>query len=347
MRRHRPAPILVTVCLAALAGAEQRTTGVIPSRPVPPVAGARPINYVQGPTAIKNGSEVWLIANAGACCHAAGDGAWEGVYAYANEVWHPLWAADDWGRAPWRDEHEVGYPSVVWWDHPQGGMWLATYAATRVSTFGQSRRVGAGLAGTRLDPLSLWPQWAPDWVAPLGPSSWGAFPIALLSGPGSLLDLWIWDFSAHAVLRYRVDHNAAAWPVAIADFPEHAGLVPPALTDIARGPWGELYALEGLQHTTQVVREWVSWQFCGRPPGYRWQLTGRTWSHPGATTFDCGYLRGIRGDLVLPRVVVCNVSPGGVYADSGLWELRWWADPGAEIPLDWIARPVRRVLARP
>jgi hypothetical protein len=257
-----------------------------------------------------------------------------------------VWAADAWGLSPERDEHEVGYPSVVWWNHPQGGMWISAYAATRASTWGQQRRVAIGLAGTRLDPLGWWSQWAPEWVAALGPGSWGTFPIALLSGPGTALDLWVWDYSARAVMRYAVDHNASAWPVLLAEFQGHAGPMPPALTDIARGQWGELYALEGLSHTTQVVNEWVSWPFCGRPAGHRWMPTERSWAHPGATTFDCNYLRDDSGGLVVPRVVVCNTSPGGVYADSGLWELRWFADPGADIPLNWLERPLHRLVTR-
>lgn len=321
------------------------TTGVISARPEPPVAGARPINYVQGASPVKVGDEVWLFANAGACCHAPGDGAWEGIYVYVEGAWHPLWAADSWGREPELDEHEVAFPSLVFWQHPHGPMWIAAYAATRASTLGQQRRVTIGRAGTRLNPLSEWPQRAPEWVAPLGPGSWGAFPIALMAA-SSRLDLWVWDHSARAVVAYEVDHNASAWPRLMADFHGHPAPLPPALTDIARGPWGELYALDGFHHTTQVVKEWVSWPFCGRPAGHRWTLTERSWSYPGATTFDCNYLRDQSGGLVAPRVVVCNTSPGGVYADSGAWELRWFADAGAQIPRDWIERPLHRRVTR-
>jgi len=338
--------IALCVLILAAQNLAAMTTGVITSRPPAPHDG-RPINFVQGAAPVSlGGATILLFTTAGACCFAPGDGAWEGIYVYHQRQWYPLWAADDWG-ANSRDEHEVTYASPVVWDHPRGPLWFAAYAATRASTIGQSRRVHIGFAATRLHPLQRWPIRAAEWIRPAGPDVWGIFPIALLAGGNNTLTLWAWDHSARAVIMYIVDADARAWPRRIATF---AGVgptdVPPALTDIARGADGWLYALEGLSHTTDVVREWVSRPAWGVPTGQHWELSGRTWSHPGGTTFDCGYTRDVHGALIEPRLVVCNWSPQGVYADTGAWVLRWFADPGAIIPPDWVERPPARTIRR-
>lgn len=315
--------------------------------PAPP--GAPPNNYVQGAAPVKIGNQVILMVNAGHCC-VSPEEAWEGVYAYSGRQWWPLWGANDWGREPWRGEHEIAYPSVVWWERQDAGAWVAAYAATPVD--GEEPRVWGGWAMTRLDPLMPWPLRNQRWIRPLGPGRvWGVFPIALLAGEDGQLVVWAWDSTAGQVVAYSVDGEMGARLIVVASFQAPiggVGLLPtaPVLTDVARGQWGELYALEGLAHTTTEVREWVSWPRCGWPAGWWWLRTGRSWSWPGHTVFDCGYLRDHLGGLVEPRVVVCNTSPGGVYADSGLWELRWWADDGADVPLEWISRPVSVRLRR-
>lgn len=328
------------IAALALAAAATVTTDVVSRLPIPP-AVMPAINYIQGAAPIRMGDDVWLLANAGHCCVPPAE-AHEGVYMLADWRWWPLWGANDWGWQPDLGDHEVAYPSAVWWEHPAGGVWVAAYAHTLDSE--AQPRVHVSLRMTRLDPRLAWPLSASRVVHPLGPLRvWGVFPVGLIAH-GPTLHLWAWDYTAQRLIRYTIDAELRAWIDLVASQWEAAGPVAPMLSDIAAGQYGELYALEGVQHTGQQAVEWVSYPTLLTPAGLRWSRTGRTWEWPGHTVFDCGFVRDHTGRRLEPVTVVCNTSPGGSYADSGLWQLRWWADPGAVVPAGWSGRAVGRRL---
>src|SRR5687768_17437677 len=119
--------------LAGVAAAQAQTSGVITTRPtcVPPNLAPYPLNYIQGPDPIllENG-DVAIMVNAGNCCSGPWEGVFSLIYPAAGRAATPrfsgIWASNNFGTEPARNEHEVGFPSAIFYQQK----WRVAYTAT-------------------------------------------------------------------------------------------------------------------------------------------------------------------------------------------------------------------------
>ena len=116
----------------------------------------------------------------------------------------------------------------------------------------------------------------------------------------------------------------------------------PAVSDIAQGPDGTLYALlssytdptPGWWFNARRIDEWVS-----HDRGLTWSKGARSWAlADGGLVWDAGYMRDPQGGIdpqATGIVALTDSQGGGPWA--GGWALHWWAD--LELPATFGQEP--------
>lgn len=368
--------------LLATAGYAQ-TTGFIYARPtgVPPTSTPEGtvrdnINYLQGPDPIllAPGGDIVILTNAGQCC----DGHWEAVFSLlyprsgAPPQFTPIWASNNWGNDLSRNEHEVGFPSALFYN----GQWRISYTASFWCTANPGNPACEALCNAqgqcdgrvaRIDLPNLTTQAGPSqvtntWVPPADPQcaalgtcldrSKGIMPSMLIHPDGQIYVYYNDETAtscASARVRKRV--NADLSVTSSAECLVFNNMLPnppgkPIFWDVARGADGALYMLAVPQETWSI-QQWKSVAEPGYPLGLLWRDTGRRWLAPPGpvpgfpghvyAVWDPGYLTDPTGLIVEPKVVVAQLAHGTTVANIndvtlGNWWLYYWADAGADLP---------------
>jgi len=377
MPNRRFAPALALFLLAATAGYGQ-TTGFIYARPTNVPSTSTPegtvrdnINYLQGPDPIllSPGGDIVILANAGQCC----DGHWEAIFSLlyprsgAPPQFTPIWASNNWGNDLSRNEHEVGFPSAVYYN----GQWRISYTATFWCTANPGSPSCQALCDAqgrcdsrvgRIDLPNLTTQASPaqvtnTWVPPSDPScallgtcqdrSKGVMPSLLMQPDGQLYVYQNDETSTCASKRVRNRVNSDLTIATPSECLVFNGIsASPTFWDVARGADGALYML-AVPAGTWSIQEWKSIAELGYPLGLYWRDTGRRWLAPPGpvpgfpsdvyAVWDPGYLKDPTGLIVQPKVVVAQLAHGTTVANIndvtlGNWWLYYWADAGADLP---------------
>lgn len=354
--------LAILLALASLlpGRATAQYSGMIWTRPVcvPGVPGNCP-NYLQGADPIRRSNgDVDIVLNGG---HLGDDsigvphGNWEGLFVLRYPVdehlpvrWYPLWASNDWGTAPARQELEAAYPSAVRY---QGTWRIAFSSTTSQIPYASPNRDRVG----RVDPpgdliaRASSSNVVPYWVLPVKPecaffgSNGGActgygsglLPSFFLSSSGTLF-LYHADGTASCPsnwVRHEVTPSMTYQSPSCVTFvggPVHEVA---QVSDIARGPNGRALALINNPTSLTLIREWQADE-----TGLIFTPTGRTWEKAptddaSVTIWDGAFLKTEDRAVVTPKVVVANRSlvhwNNAAYGD---WHLVWWADAGADLP---------------
>ena len=358
----------VLLLLLGSAAARAQTTGIITTRPtcVPPNGTQLAVNYIQGPDPIllPNG-DVAILVNAGKCC----DGPWEGIFSLiypaagrpAAPRFSGLWASNNWNTEP-RNEHEVGYPSAIFY----GNQWRIAYTAT----FGPSHWVNRDRLG-RLDTdnltyRALTSQVTNQWILPTKsncrPLNTCPAQEGLQEGSGVLgtfvlhpnNDLYVYHPDGNSGCQSRWLRHKINPDMSVANLSGNGCITlngrfaaPTWLSDIGRGADGKLYMLTNADNYWSI-EEWVS-EGDATTIGLVWNRTGRQWNRPAYPSpnpnnfsylvWDAGYLKDRKRQIVEPKVVVSQISSGkdptpqDIFNSAlGRWYLHYWADANAVLP---------------
>lgn len=296
-------------------------------------AGAKPVNYVQGPdvTLLPDG-DVLLAFNYGACCYSApldGRGECLGAIVYPASGAVPYWV-------PWYcsrdnpDGHEAAMPVLAQW----GGEWQVFFGASRRSSLGQEgvARLATGIMAFR-DPRQAPYEVNIDWWRD---SRVNHMPLGVTVQGGKRM-LWTADGWCGAVQARDLDSFNVRVPDQTMTYENHYECAwwTPSFIGIDTLGWLESWTpLEDWNASPNVVRwaaeppengfEWISREVLG------YVVWNPAWDYPW-TTFDCTFMHDGAGLIVEPRVTVCSISDG-TWADKGTWIFWWSADPGAPVP---------------
>ena len=325
------------------------------------------INYLQGPKPIRlSNGDVAILVNAGECCVDNIEGLFSLVYSAAGGAPHfyPLWAMNNWGNDPARNEHEAGYPVALFSNNQWHVLYTATFSNCSGSDCDRVAKIDLPSLTTQAQPSQVTNQW----ITPVDPAcrslgscptrGSGIMPSAVVHPDGSIF-VYHGDGSSSCgsqIIRHRVSAdmsvlNPAGDGCLVFDGQSTGA---PTFYDIARGADGALYmiadgAVPG-QGFVYGLYEWKSTEGDnGYPLGLYWRLTGKSWSFAAPVTGfpnqswlqadDGAYLTDGSGVIVEPRVVVSMISRtyagGWDYFNNGSlgnWWLHYWADAGAVLP---------------
>lgn len=278
-------------------------------------------NYVQGPWAVQWQGDIYLGGHAG----------------HFGEPWYRIGDERPWvirydSRGVTAQDrvidllpnaHEFAFGSMA----RINGWWLYSAVYTTWDTLGQPDRTHLMLALTQ-DPI-----WAPY------PYAWWDLPVPAGGVMSALVSVGDRLLLFHGYDIYHVSiHEAGQYKApAITRIGSLPGF---AWSDIALGDDNKLYALVSGDGSCwwfncTLINEHVS------EDGLTWARGQRSWgmATPGGLprqfVGDACYVRDElghikRGALAVVALVTTNPDPA-----SGTWHLRWWADPGFELPVSW------------
>ena len=352
----------LTLILPFAAGAVlAQSRGFITTRPDCNPGVQSTVNYIQGPDPILDANgDINILVDAGHCCV----GEWEAIFnlrypaaqPLATPRFHPIWATNDWGTKPFRDEHEAAFPSAVY----RQGKWRVVYTSTFFPARNPNRERAARLDLDDLVSRATTSQVDNSWIEPQAPCQ-NLFSCTE-PGTGPLATTVIQPNGKFFV--YHPDKNNAACPsgwmrhkinpdmtlanpagngcLTFEGEPELPAPLDP-ISDIALGADNKLYMITRVPYEVVEMEEWVS-----PPPGAgrHWTRTGRKWfapPHPRRSQgwvysiWDGAYLKDSNRRIVEPRVVVSQISEGRTFeeignAALGKFQLYYWADAGASLP---------------
>lgn len=327
--------------------------------PAPPTALAA--TYVQGPTEIFDPcpppqirchlGPVKILMNAGYCCDLPKPWGtnWEGLFVYQMPLngypaaWEQLAVANLLPDGTWTttlDEHEMGFPTSVYWQ----GYYYVAYTATRHSTIGQKVRANVGLLKASSLTHGGVISRQIEWIRPINPNpNWptgtlGAFSTAFVL-QGTTLYLYVTDTtlvdqpSKSMVVRYRINSDMSYVLDAYCDFgrDQQGNALRPSIDDMGFGTDGAMYALEtvwpqsGIWWQSQTDRQWKSVAGTPTSVGLTWSLTTATYTAPPNYVFDGGFNRTSVGQIGVPPLgVITNYSTDGGDPHSNSWQLMLW-----------------------
>jgi hypothetical protein len=372
---NRSCGALFVVLLSAATIGHAQTAGFIYARPtnVPPTSSPEGavrdnINYLQGPDPIllSPGGDIVILTNAGQCC----DGHWEAIFSLlyprsgAPPQFTPIWASNNWGNDLSRNEHEVGFPSAVYYN----GQWRISYTATFWCTANPGNPACVALCDAqgrcdsrvgRVDLPNLTTQASPvqvtnTWVPPSDPACSvlgtcqdrpkGLEPSLVIQPDGQLYLYQTKDETSTCAskrIRNRVNSDLTiATPEQCLVFNGMTNNVP-GFMDVARGADGAMYML-AVPEGTWSIQEWKSIAEMGYPLGLYWRDTGRRWSQPPGpvpgfpddpppaparfyAVWDPAYLTDPTGLIVEPKVVVAQLAHGTTIENTLQVTLgNWW-----------------------
>jgi hypothetical protein len=214
------------------------------------------------------------------------------------------------------DAHEAAYPTVL----RVGNDWWVAYSSTLWPIEGEKIGVGLAKFNDLAEPPTLvrhrsWllserHAWSPTlvWI-------------------GGRLYLYTNDVTkpiSNQVIRQQVYSEEELGAEELVVLPGLGQFVY-GLTDIAVRSDGVIVGLTGQDYRGESIGLWES------DDGLHFEKVG-SFSRPGYSVFDGGFLRHPDGRLVEPMVVFGNATSPGMDAPTGSWKLAWWAEPGAALP---------------